>query len=70
MNPFISVLQNRGFTLGASDRWLSPGFKQGDNLMVEIDGDQAIVTGDDLRVRAVFPSTPEAVQEFRNFLPI
>jgi hypothetical protein len=68
MNPFLPVLLNRGFSLGASGRFLAPDYKQGNNLMVELVGNTAVLTGDPVLARCIFPDNPEGVQEFRTVL--
>lgn len=68
MSPFLPILQNRGFKQGASGRFLAPDFNQGNNVMVELVGSTAILTGDPVLARCIFPDTPEGVQEFRTIL--
>ena len=42
MNPFLSILLSRGFTQGATGRFLSPDAKYGDGVVVELKGANAV----------------------------
>ncbi len=42
INPFVSILQSRGFQRGASGVWLSPDTKYGEGCAVEVNGNQAV----------------------------
>lgn len=65
MNPFLPILLSRGFTEGATGRFLSPDAKYGDGVVVELKGANAVACWKG--GRTLFEaSVPRDVEKFRS----
>jgi len=73
MSPFVPILLNRGFCMGASGRFFnSDALRTDSGITVELRDEGAVVSvvfNGDLKMNMTFPDTPEGVQEFRAVLP-
>lgn len=63
MNPFRTVLLTKGFSEGASGRFLSPDCKRGDGVVVELQGVNAVACWKG--GRTLFENTPKDIARFR-----
>lgn len=69
MNPFISILQNRGWSEGVTGRWLAPDYKYGNNVMVEVENNHTIVIFTPHLAGPIFFTSPEDLRKFQHALP-
>lgn len=67
MNTFENILLSKGFTLGATGRYLNPEFRFGNGMVVEVTDEKVSIMN--MGMAAIFYlDDSKAVENFRNFL--
>lgn len=63
MSNFINILLSKGYSESPTGRWLPPDYKHGNNLLVEVEGSQAVVYN--VAAACLFVDSVEDVAAFR-----
>ena len=69
MNPFITILQNRGWAEGVTGRWIAPDYKYGNSIMVEVEKNHAIMMISPHLAGGIFFDSPKDLNKFQQVLP-